>query len=82
MKKESKLIYGIAICFLVYVVLSWVFPAASMSSGSVVTNSRIPVGLGGLLYYPALTLGTFIQFGLIVLAIGGLYGVLKDISIA
>lgn len=77
MKKESKLIYGIAICFLAYVVLSWIFPAASMSAGSVVTNARIPVGLGGLLYYPALTLGTFIQFGLIVLAIGGLYGVMK-----
>ena len=77
MKKEGKLIYGIAICFLAYVVLSWIFPTAAMSSGTVVDGARVPVGLGGLLYYPALTLGTFIQFGLIVLAIGGLYGVMK-----
>ena len=78
MKKERKLIFGLAIYFLVYVVLSWILPTASISSGSITDASRIPVGLGGLLYYPALTFGTFIQFGLIVLCIGGLYGVAKE----
>ncbi len=77
MKKESKLIYSIVICFLVYVLLSWIIPTGTFSAGEITTSSTNPVGLGGLLYYPALTLGTFIQFGLIVLAIGGLYGVMK-----
>lgn len=77
MKKKSKLIYSIMICFLAYVVLSWLLPTGSMSSGALSTTSRNPIGLGGLFYYPTLTFGTFIQFGLIVLAIGGLYGVMQ-----
>ena len=77
MKKQGKLIYSIAICFLAYVLLSWIIPTASLSSGEITTASTIPVGFGGLFYYPALTFGTFIQFGLIILCIGGLYGVMK-----
>ena len=60
MKKQGKLIYSIAICFLAYVLLSWIIPTASLSSGEITTASTIPVGFGGLFYYPALTFGTFI----------------------
>lgn len=76
MKKSYSLICGIAICFLLYVVLSWFVPTATIAENAVTANSASPVGLFGLVYYPGLTIGTFIQFGLIILAIGGLYGVM------
>lgn len=76
MKKNYSLFLGIAICFLAYVLLSWIIPTATVSNNQVVVNGTSPVGLFGLVYYPGITIGTFIQFGLIILAIGGLYGVL------
>lgn len=76
MKKNYSLICGIAICFLIYVILSWFVPTATIAEGVVNTGKTSPVGLFGLVYYPGLTIGTFIQFGLIILAIGGLYGVM------
>lgn len=81
MKKNYSLILGIAICFMLYVVLSWIIPTATISNGAVVAGTTNPIGLFGLVYYPGLTIGTFIQFGLIVLAIGGFYGVMSKTGV-
>lgn len=81
MKKNYSLICGIAICFLIYVILSWFVPTATIADGVVNTGKASPVGLFGLVYYPGLTIGTFIQFGLIILAIGGLYGVMAKTGV-
>lgn len=80
-KKDYSLITSIVICFLLLVVLSWVIPTATVSNSTVTNGSTSPVGLFGLLYYPALTVGTFVQFGLMILAIGGFYGVLSKTGV-
>lgn len=83
MKKQKKhgLFYALVVCFLAYVVLSWIIPVATVSSGTFTENGTSPVGIFGLIYYPAITLGTFAQYGFIILAIGALYGVMAKTGV-
>ena len=58
--------------------LSFVIPAGSYSSGAFTSLTTIPVGLYDLIRTPLITIATFIQYGLLFLAIGGFYGVLNE----
>lgn len=79
MKKKNDLLKAIGILFLVYVVLSWIIPTGSFSSGSFVKGTTSPLGIFDVLRYPivALTSSVFVLNALIILFIGGLYGVLN-----
>ncbi|HPF82793.1 MAG TPA: hypothetical protein PLV83_01290 [Bacilli bacterium] len=81
MKKKFSLFYGIIVCFAIYILLSWFIPTASVADSAVTAGSTNPVGLFGIVYYGGLTIGTFIQFGLIILAIGGFYGVISKTGV-
>lgn len=74
--EKYNLLTAIIICFLIYVVISWIIPTGTISNGSFTKGSTSPVGLFGLIYYPGITIGTFIQYGAIILAIGAFYGVM------
>lgn len=76
--KKHNLLKTLAIFFLVLVALSWVIPIGSLSSGTYVEGGTTsPVGIFHLFRLPLLTIGTFLQYGLVFLGIGGLYGVLN-----
>lgn len=79
--KKNNLFKAIMISFFVFVILSWIIPIGSYSTGEYVKAATDPVGLMGLLYYPAVTIGTFIQYGVVFLVIGGLYGVLDKTGV-
>ena len=83
MKKQKKygLFVAIAVCFLAYVVLSWFVPTGSISQGTFSEGSTSPVGLFGLLYYPGIALGTFVQYAFVIFAIGALYGVMAKTGV-
>ena len=66
LQEKYNLFTAIALCFVVYVVLSWFMPTATLSSSGVTEGSAAPVGLFSLFYYPTYALGNFIQFGLII----------------
>ncbi len=78
MKKKS-LFKALTIVFLVYVVLTWVIPTGYYSSGSYVKGDITPIGLFDIIRYPIITLtsSVFILTALIILSIGGFYGVLN-----
>lgn len=78
MKKKS-LFKALTIVFLVYVVLTWVIPTGYYSSGSYVKGDITPIGLFDVIRYPIITLtsSVFILTALIILSIGGFYGVLN-----
>lgn len=76
LQEKYNLFTAIALCFVVYVVLSWFMPTATLSSSGVTEGTASPVGLFSLFYYPSYALGNFIQFGLILLALGAFYGVI------
>ena len=78
MKKKS-LFKALTIVFLVYVVLTWVIPTGYYSSGSYVKGTITPIGLFDIVRYPIITLtsSVFVLTALVILLIGGVYGVLN-----
>lgn len=81
LREKYNLLTAIAICFAIYILLSWFIPTGSVTSGAYADSTTQPVGLFGLLYYPGITIGTFIQFGLIILLIGAFYGVMDKTGV-
>lgn len=79
--KKNDLLKTIGICFLVFVVLSWIIPTGSYSTGEFVKGSFNAVGLTDLFYYPIITFGTFIQYGILFLILGGFYGVMNETGV-
>lgn len=79
--KKNDLLKTIGICFLVFVVLSFIIPTGSYSTGEYVKGDFSAVGLTDLFYYPIITFGTFIQYGLLFLILGGFYGVINETGV-
>jgi len=76
--KRNDLLKAIGIGFLVLVVLTWIVTPGAFSSGAfTAASAREPLGLFNILKAPASTIGNYATYGLYILAIGGLYGVLK-----
>ncbi len=76
--KKNNLWKAIIICFLAFVVLSWVLPTGTYSSGTFVKGEVTPLGFFDIFRYPIIT-ATTSAFGLtaiVILLIGGFYGVL------
>jgi len=81
-KKSFDLLKVLAITLLVFALLSWIIPAGSYSSGTYnLYGSKMTVGLYDLIRTPAITIATFIQYGLVFLTIGGFYGVLNKTGV-
>ncbi len=74
--KKYNILKVLGITFLTVVVLSWIIPAGTYSSGTYQSvESTVPVSLYTLFRLPIVGIGTFIQYGLMFLVIGGFYGV-------
>lgn len=77
--KKNSLLKAIGIAFLVYVLLSWIIPTGYFTSGKFTQSVIAPVGLLDMIRYPLITAtsSVFVLTGLVILVIGGLYGVLN-----
>lgn len=77
--KKNSLLKVLAIVFAVYVVLSWIIPAGYFSEGKLVADSTTPMGIFDIVRFPIITLSSsvFLIYGLTIVLIGGLYGVLN-----
>jgi uncharacterized ion transporter superfamily protein YfcC len=75
--KRNDLLKAIGIGFLILVVLTWFITAGAFSSGTYAASSVEPLGFFNILKAPVSTIGNYATYGLYILAIGGLYGVLK-----
>ena len=81
MKKNNNLLKNILVCFLLCVLLSWIIPVGTISDGAVSTSTIKPIGLFGLIYVPVITVATFVQYSVVILALGGFYGVLNKTGV-
>ncbi|MDD2435896.1 MAG: hypothetical protein PHO63_06585 [Bacilli bacterium] len=79
--KKHNLFKAIGIIFLIFIVLSWIIPVGSFDSGSFVKGKINPIGLLDVVYFPILTITTFIQYGVLLLVIGGFYGVVNKTGV-
>lgn len=76
--KKYDLLKVLGITFLIIVLISWVIPAGIYSNGSFTSlDMTVPIGLFDIVTIPLLTFNNFAEFGLLLLAIGGFYGVLN-----
>ena len=74
---KRRLLKVIGISFLIFVILSWIIPVGTYSSGELTTNGIDPVGLIDLFNTPIQSFITFILYGVVFATIGGLYGVME-----
>ena len=74
---KRNLLKAIGISFLIFVVLSWLIPVSTYSSGDLTTNGIDPVGLFDLFTVPVSTIVTFALYVIVFAVIGGLYGVME-----
>jgi len=79
--KKYNLLKTIGIFFLVLVLLSWLIPVGTFSGSEFTEGTTVPVGLFDLFRVPLIAVGTFIQYALVFLAIGGFYGVLNKTGV-
>ena len=75
----KNLFKSLMIVFLTYVVLTWIIPTGYFSSGEYVKEAITPIGLFDIIRYPIITLTTSILVldAIVILLIGGFYGVLN-----
>lgn len=81
--KKNNLWKAIGICFLAYVVLSWIIPTGTFSSGVLSKGTTEPLGLLDIIRYPLVTASTslFVLTAIVILLIGGFYGVLNKTGV-
>lgn len=77
--KKNSLLKAILIVFLAYVVLSWIIPAGVFTSGEFSEVGTNPVGILDIFIYPLITATSsiFVLTAIVLLLIGGFYGVLN-----
>ncbi len=76
--KKHNTIKVVLITMLVFLLLSWILPAAYYS-GQYVDQGRVQMGLFDLFNYPLTALSYFGYIGLFFILVGGFYGILYKI---
>lgn len=76
--KKHNTVKVVLITMLVFLLLSWIIPAA-IYSGQYVEQGRVQMGLFDLLNYPFTALSYFGYIALYIILVGGFYGVLYKI---
>jgi len=77
--KKHNAIKVVLICLGIFLLLSWIFPAAYFQT-SFVSQGRVQMGLFDIFNYPVVALQYFGYIVLYVLVVGAFYGVLNKIS--
>lgn len=76
--KKHNIVKVVLITLLVFLLLSWIFPAAYYS-GQYVDQGRTQMGLFDLFNYPLTALSYFGYISLYIILVGGFYGILYKI---
>ena len=82
-KKYNKfdLLKWIGGLFLILVILTWVIKSGQFSSGELVLSDYESLGILDLIRIPISTLINYANYGVLILFIGGLYGVMKKTGV-
>ena len=77
--KKNNVLSAIILVFFMYVVLSWIIPTGYFNDGTFISGSTAPLGIFDTIIYPLITAtsSVFILTAIVILLIGGLYGVLN-----
>ena len=76
--KKHNILKVVLVTILVFLLLTWIFPAANYS-GQYVEQGRVQMGLFDLFNYPLTALSYFGYIAFYIILVGGFYGVLYKI---
>ncbi len=76
--KKYDLTKLLGITFLVGVLLTWLIPISGFQEGEFLLLSTSPLGFFDIIKTPLAVIANFIHYGMFILAIGGLYGVMNQ----
>ena len=76
--KKHNIVKVVLITLFVFLLLSWIFPAAYYS-GQYVDQGRTQMGLYDFFNYPVTSLSYFGYISLFIILVGGFYGILYKI---
>lgn len=81
--KKNNLWKAIGVCFIIFIVLSWIIPEGTFTSGIFSKGTTAPLGFMDILRYPIITASTtlFLLTAFVILLIGGFYGVLNQTGV-
>lgn len=79
MEKRHNVVKIVLVTILVFLLLSWILPAAYFQT-SYVEQGRVQMGLFDLFNYPATAISYFGYVAVFILVVGGFYGVLNKIG--
>lgn len=80
-KKEYSLLKIVLIPLFIYLVLTWFIPTGSFSGGEFVKGEVSSLGLYGLFSAPVYSFAVFAQYIILILCVGGFYGVLNKTGV-
>ena len=80
-KKSYNLLCAIGIAYLVAVVLSWFITTGTYSASGFTEAGKLPIGIINIFRLPVLTFQAFVQYTIVVVAIGVFYGVLNKTGV-
>ena len=75
--KKHNILKVTGLSFLVLTLLTWIIPAGTYSGPEFVKGEVSPTGLFDLFYNPLMMIGVVFQYAIILLVIGGFYGVIS-----
>ncbi len=75
--KKNNLLKAIGVYFIIVVILTWIIPAGSYQNGVFVKDATSPVGVLDFFRIPLTTITNYANYGILVLLIGALYGVMN-----
>ena len=78
--KKNSLIKALLLLFAVVVLLTYIIPVGNYNLAYVKGNIE-PIGIFDLFKYPVYSIAMFIQYGLVILAIGVFYGILSKTGV-
>lgn len=79
--KKYNVLKVVGISFLLVTILTWIIPAGSYSTGTYEASGTLPFGIFDLSRIPLIAVTNLIQFALVILVIGGFYGVLNKTGV-
>lgn len=81
--KKNNLWKAIGICFIAFVILSWVIPTGAYNYGVFTKGETVPLGFFDIFRYPMIAASTsvFLLTAIVLLLIGGFYGILNQTGV-
>ena len=81
--KKNGILKAIGVLFVISIIIGWIIPTGYYSDSTFVTDAKVMLGFVDLIKYPIInfTSSVFVLTALVIIFLGGLYGVLNKTTV-